>query len=169
MSDTGTILHQSTLDIHPNENAGELHDRMMEEGATLVLKTVQDIIAGTLPDSRPQDEKLVSHAPKLFHETCQINTQTSTKSVHDFVRGLSPHPTAWTMLEDKKVKILSTALLENTLTISKDWATDNKNFLYLSCQNGEAIAIKELQMEGKKKMSTKHFLNGYKLSDEYLL
>lgn len=164
--DTGDLLFQQTIPIGPDETAGELHDRMMQIGAELVLKSVQAIEQGTV-DAMPQADIEATHAPKIFAETCRINFEQPTTQVHNFVRGLSPYPGAWTVLDGKTVKILRTSL--NTVQAEAgnrnppgQWSTDGKSYLNISTSDG-AVSVLELQLEGKKRMLVRDFLNGYKV------
>ena len=121
--DTGVIIHQTPVDITLTDDAGDLHDKLMHVGADLVIKTVDDIIAGTIKP-RPQSEWITAdtvlhHAPKIFKETCRIPwAEKSMKEVYDHIRGLSPYPAAWTELITDKgpsvLKIYRTAMEETT-------------------------------------------------------
>ena len=163
--DTGDLLFQDRLPIGENETAGELHDRMMEAGAQLVLKTVQALDSGTAA-AQPQDPAEVSHAPKIFPETCEIDFEKSTLEVHNFIRGLSPFPGAWTTLDGKILKIQRT---------EKDYSgipakpgvldSDGKSYLRFSTKDGY-VQVLELKLEGKRKMQVKEFLNGYRLTGQ---
>jgi len=160
--DTGDLLFQERIPIDENETAGELHDRMMQVGAELVLKSVQALENNTAAPF-PQEETEVTHAPKIFTETCQIDFARPIAEVHNFVRGLSPHPGAWTELDGKKFKILR-ALKDATALgqVPGTFISDGKNYLKISALDGY-IDILELQMEGKRRMGTREFLNGYHL------
>ncbi|MFT3680913.1 MAG: methionyl-tRNA formyltransferase [Ferruginibacter sp.] len=109
--DTGDILLQESFPIGENETAGEVHDKMKEIGAQLLVKTVKGLADGSLKES-PQLSSLNSqpstlkHAPKIFTETCKIDFTKTTAAVHDLIRGLSPFPGAFTSLNDKTFKIL---------------------------------------------------------------
>lgn len=160
--DTGSIIFQDKIFIGENETAGEVHDRMMQVGAGTVLKTVQAIEAGTAPHL-PQEEDQVCHAPKIFHETCAINFAQSTAQVHNFVRGLSPFPAAWTILDDQELKVLRTEKEE----IPHDHQpgqifSDGRTYLKYSTSNGY-VKVLELQLQGRKRMGVRDFLNGYKI------
>ena len=161
--DTGDILLQHRIPIGPDDTAGDVHDRMMLEGAELVLKTVQLIESGdyTLQE---QDGTAATSAPKIHRKTCEINWNQPTQTVHDFVRGLSPFPSAWTMMEDKQLKIIrgkrefkSHDYQPGTLV------TDNKNYLKIACQDGY-LKIDRLQLAGKRRMDTEEFLRGMDFS-----
>jgi methionyl-tRNA formyltransferase len=160
--DTGDILYQDTVPIGPDETAGELHDRMMHIGAALVVKTVAALENNTA-QPQPQPNEAATHAPKIFTETCRIDPHQPAAVVHNFVRGLSPYPGAWMLMDDKTVKILRTAP-EATPTPPQShgtWHSDGKNYLKISVLDG-FVQVLELQMEGKKRMSARDFLNGFK-------
>lgn len=163
--DTGSIIFQEKEPIAPNDTVGEVYERLMHKGANLVLTTVQAIAQGSYPQM-PQDENQeLRHAPKIFKETCQINWQQSAQAVHNFVRGLSPYPAAWTTLAGKGCKIYKTRLVHDyegeKLAIGA-FFTDHKTKLYVQCEDA-MIAIEELQLEMKKRMSIEDFLRGNKL------
>lgn len=164
--DTGDLLFQEKIPIGSDETAGELHDRMMHIGAKLILKSVQAIERNDAKPM-PQVDLEATHAPKIFAETCQINFDQASQKVHDFVRGLSPYPGAWTTLESKTLKILRTSLEIGTWNLKSEspgtFVSDHKNYLYISTLDG-FISVLELQMEGKKRMAVKDFLNGHKLN-----
>ncbi|MBL7804967.1 MAG: methionyl-tRNA formyltransferase [Saprospiraceae bacterium] len=161
--DTGDVLFQEKITIGENETAGELYERMMHIGAQLVLKTVQALERGeTRP--LPQQETEASHAPKIFTETCRINFDRPTAEVHNFIRGLSPFPGAWTLLDGKTFKILraekSTQQKTGGLEAGR-FFSDGKSYLAVSTQDGYML-ITELQLEGKRRMAVREFLNGHK-------
>ncbi|WP_273447928.1 methionyl-tRNA formyltransferase [Neolewinella agarilytica] len=161
--DTGDILLQHRIPIGPDDTAGDVHDRMMLEGAELVLKTVQLIESGdyTLQE---QDGTAATSAPKIHRETCEINWDQPTQVVHDFVRGLSPFPSAWTMMEDKQLKIIR-GKREFKMHDYKPGTlvTDNKNYLKIACQDGY-LKVERLQLAGKRRMDTEEFLRGMDFS-----
>ncbi|MBL7774986.1 MAG: methionyl-tRNA formyltransferase, partial [Saprospiraceae bacterium] len=164
--DTGDILLQEKTPIGENETAGDLHDRMMLLGAQLVLRTVQAIQNGTA-HGRPQNDGEASHAPKIFTETCGIDFDRPTQQVHDFIRGLSPYPGAWTLLDGKTLKITRTekvepANLPQALPAPGNFISDGKNYLWIGTADG-CIRVLELQLEGKRRMAVRDFLNGYKV------
>ncbi|MFN7116104.1 MAG: methionyl-tRNA formyltransferase [Saprospiraceae bacterium] len=160
--DTGDVILQTKLPIGENETAGEVHDRMMLLGAETVLRTVQMIENKTLTTQKQLDAE-ASHAPKLFHETCQINFHQPTQKVHDFIRGLSPYPAAWTLLHDLELKILKTTQEVSTHAFPPgQFISDNKKFLKISTLDG-FVHVHELQLQGRKRMDTVAFLNGYKV------
>lgn len=168
--DTGNILLQSKLPIGENENAGELHDRMKEAGANLLLETLEKLSAGDImeiaqPASTTEKDIILQHAPKIFTETCHINWQKPAAEIHNLVRGLSPYPTAYTKLEGKKMKIFATEkLLQKTASLPGTFETDKKTYLRFACNDGY-INVLDLQLEGKKRMPVTDFLRGYRFAD----
>lgn len=163
--DTGNIIFQDKLPIGENETAGDIHDRMMQLGADTVLKTVQAIEAGTVPQ-QAQDDSQASHAPKIFHETCQINFDQTTAQVHNFVRGLSPFPAAWTTLDELELKVLRTEkeIVEHEHPTGHLFS-DGRSYLKYSTRDGY-VKVLELQLQGRKRMGVKDFLNGYALKKQ---
>lgn len=166
--DTGDILEQLRMPIGPDDTAGELHDRMMSAGADLVLRTVRALENGTAAPM-PQPDGEATHAPKIFTETCRIRFDRPAAEVHNFVRGLSPHPGAWTELDGKTFKILRTELPSpSTLTAAPQpnepghFFSDGKNWLRVTCADG-FVQVLDLQMEGKRRMTVRDFLNGYRI------
>ncbi|NUO00092.1 MAG: methionyl-tRNA formyltransferase [Saprospiraceae bacterium] len=159
--DTGDVLFQEKIDIGENETAGELHDRMMTAGAQLVLKSVRAIESGAFKLA-VQDDRFASHAPKIFHETCEINFNQSPAAVHNFVRGLSPYPAAWTSLQGKNIKVLRTlkGAGETRLPPGTFYAEGKKN-LRIAVAGG-FVEVLEIQPEGGKRMDAASFLNGYR-------
>jgi len=160
--DTGDLLFQEHLPIGENETAGELHDRMMHVGAKLVLKSVQALERGNVRPL-PQADVEATHAPKIFTETCRIDFAKPTEQVHNFIRGLSPYPGAWTELDGKNLKILRTEKEHSAQQEAPgNFFSDGKNFLKISTLDGY-VRVTELQMEGKRRMNVRDFLNGYRI------
>jgi methionyl-tRNA formyltransferase len=158
--DTGAILLNTEIDIPHDWTAGDLHDAMMERGAALVLETVKAIETGTV-QPKPQDEKAFLHpAPKIFKEDCRIDWNRPASALYNFVRGLSPYPTAWTMLNGKVLKIFGVS--EGDIALDGAPGTlqlIGKNELWVCCGEG-GLRIDTLQIEGKKRMDTAAFLLG---------
>lgn len=163
--DTGDIIDQTAMPIFEDETAGELHDRMMDVGADLVLKTVKAIEAGNAT-SKPQvlgrEPKM---APKIFKPDCRIDWTRGVDELHNFIRGLSPYPTAWTELDGKSLKIFMAAKIaeEHSLEVgSVD--TDGKTYIKVAASNG-FLSLKEIQLQGKKRMKVEDFLRGARLEN----
>ncbi len=163
--DTGDLILQEKIPIGENETAGEVHDRLMQLGAETVLKTVQLIESQNIKLQKQNDSE-VSHAPKLFHETCEIDFNQPTQKVHDFIRGLSPYPAAWTTLDGLELKILKTTkqVAPHEFEPGK-FISDNKKSLKISTLDG-FIEVQELQLQGKRRMDIISFLNGNKILNE---
>ena len=163
--DTGTIIFQDQEPIHEDDDVGSLYERLMVKGAALVLKTVNAIKTNNYP-SEPQNESLaIKHAPKITKETCEINWNTSSENVRNFVRGLSPYPSAWTSIEDKNFKIHKVSIVkgnEQNSSAVGSTKTDNKTYFWMRTRDGW-IAIEEFQPEGKKRMKVEEYLRGNKL------
>ena len=158
--DTGDILMQEKMPIGAEATTGEVHDHMMEMGAKVVLESVRKIESGNY-QLQPQDNSKVSKAPKIHSETCEINFDQSNEKVFNFIRGMSPYPAAWTMLEGKKLKIYKASKgVDAPLQEPATFATDGRKFLRFFTLDG-FVEVEELQLQGKKKMSIKDFLNGY--------
>jgi methionyl-tRNA formyltransferase len=158
--DTGDILFQERVAIGENETAGELHDRMMHLGARLVLRTVRALERGGV-QPLPQNEAEASHAPKIFTATCHIRFDLPTAQVHNFIRGLSPHPGAWAKFDGKMLKVLRT-LKENTPpTLPPGHVVlPPGGGVWVTTLDGHVQLI-EVQPEGRRPMSANDFRNGY--------
>jgi methionyl-tRNA formyltransferase len=158
--DTGDVLFQEKMPIGPNETAGAVHDRMMLLGAETVLKTVKAIESGDY-QLQKQDDALATKAPKLFRETCEIDFAQPIEKVHNFVRGLSPYPAAWTTLEGKQLKILRAHYEKADLDATPGtFRSDNKSWIKIAAPDGWLV-VEELQMQGRKRMKANDFLNGF--------
>jgi len=161
--DTGDILLQESFPIAETDNAGDVHDRMKEIGAQLLVKTVKGLADKSLKEKpQPKDEGQLHHAPKIFTETCKINWNKTVDEVYNLIRGLAPYPAAFTFLQDKKLKIYKAEKIRiATKDAAGDFKTDSKSYLHFACSDGY-ISVLELQLEGKKKMAIADFLRGYR-------
>ena len=163
--DTGNILMKEVIPIGEDENAGSVHDRMKEIGAQLLVKTIKGLAEGSITEI-PQDsviESDLNHAPKIFTETCKIDWNKPVNDIYNLIRGLSPYPGAFTFLNDKMFKIFAAS--KNTNTHSKQpgsMESDGKTYIRFYGVDG-SIDCKEIQLEGKKRMTVEEFLRGYKL------
>ncbi|MFZ9588204.1 MAG: methionyl-tRNA formyltransferase [Chitinophagaceae bacterium] len=167
--DTGDILMRKQIQIREDETAGELHDEMMVAGADLVFETLSCYCSGNLLPI-PQEEIMnqlegnVPEAPKLHTETCKINWEKKSEEVYNLIRGLSPYPTAFTYLNGKMLKIFkATYEMVANGTSAGQVESDGKSYLRFASTDGW-VYIKELQLEGKKRMLVEDFLRGYRLS-----
>jgi methionyl-tRNA formyltransferase len=182
--DTGNILLQKSFPIGETETAGDVHDRMKEIGAQLLVDTIKGLAAGTLKE-KPQSEVIahaspgaegpdspnpavssmptsLKHAPKIFTETCQIDWNRPVKDIYNLIRGLSPFPAAFTHMDGKLLKIYhSEKEITPPSATPGSFLTDKKTYLKFAAPDGY-IHVTELQLEGKKKMKIEDFLRGYR-------
>lgn len=160
--DTGDILLQDSFNIKDDDSAGDVHDKMKGVGAALLVRTIKELAAGTLEEF-PQEATEVKHAPKIHTDTCRINWSQPVEVIHNFVRGLSPYPGAYMVLNEKMFKIYkaSKEVVFPSHT-EGDYVTDGKTFLKFACANGY-LHLLEVQLEGKKKMEITEFLRGYRI------
>ncbi|MBC7920268.1 MAG: methionyl-tRNA formyltransferase [Ferruginibacter sp.] len=160
--DTGNIIFQEKEPIYEGDDAGSLYERLRHKGASLVLKTVQAIEHRTYPQVPQRAESNIRLAPKIFKEDCQIHWNQPVRAVQNFVRGLSPYPTAWTLVNGKVCKIYRTRIVVDTAVDdlpAGQFVTDNKTFLHFKAESGR-LAVEELQMEGRKRLGIEAFLRG---------
>ena len=160
--DTGDIIIQEAIDIAPEDNVGDIHDRLMMLGGKLVLRTVDMIEAGNVTLQK-QPEADIKPAPKIFKETCELHFDRSVTYVHNLVRGLSPYPAAWCALADGRViKVYRTAVEKRAVSEpAGTLLTDNKSYLKFACTDGY-LNVLELQMPGKRRMGIEELLRGTK-------
>ncbi len=162
--DTGNILLLEEITIGPDETAGELHDRMKEMGASLVIKTIQGLTDGSLRE-KPQDISSLGElktAPKLYTADSEIHWSDPILKIHNQIRGLSPFPGAFAFLKEKKLKILrSRPEKSEHHLIPGSMETDGKQWLRFSASDGYIYA-EEMQWEGKKRLAVADFLRGYR-------
>ncbi len=170
--DTGDILLQSETAIDAEENAIALMARLAFEGANLLSET---LIEFDNIEPREQDDENASYAPMLTKEEGRINWESRAVTIHNHVRGFQPFPTAFTSFQDKTLTIWKTVEAENAgagfrVSDSKspnfgEILTANGDDFVIACGNETALKITELQIEGKKRMSARDFLNGVKIND----
>jgi methionyl-tRNA formyltransferase len=160
--DTGNIIFQEKEPILESDDVGTLYDRLMHKGAQLVLKTVEAIESGTAPSHPQVWDASAPHAPKIFKETCEINWNSKAEAIRNFVRGLSPYPTGWTVLNGKTYKIFKIDAMDGKALAVGEIQTDSKTYLHVGCIDG-CVAIEEFQPEGKKRMRVEDFFRGNKL------
>lgn len=162
--DTGDLLFSERVKIDRNDTAGDLHDKLMETGAQLLLKTVTAIEKGDYEEQPQASDPALKAAPKIFKEDCLINWNQPAESVFNFIRGLSPYPTSFTHLQEKILKIFAAEVqLIQPDSLPGTFETDNKTYLKFACLNS-SISVLEVQLEGKKRMKIDEFLRGVKLN-----
>jgi len=164
--DTGNLLFTEKITLTGDETAGELHDRLMNKGAGLLVKTVKGIESGRYseyPQSQLVNHEELKHAPKIFKEDCIIDWNQSTDKIYNLIRGLSPIPTAYTLLNGKILKVYKTEKREINPDIQPgNFVTDNKTYLSFATKDG-LLNLIDVQLEGKKRMGIEEFLRGVKL------
>jgi len=159
-------LLQEKINIADTDDFGSLYEKLKYLGADLALKTVQAIENNqVLPQPQPQNAEL-KEAPKITKEFCEINWQQSAIQIQNFIRGLAPHPGAWTKVNGKILKIYRVAVLPDPAPGEEQpepglFKTDNKTYLYFMTGQG-ILNVTDLQLEGKKRMSTAELLRGFK-------
>ncbi len=169
--DTGRIIHQEKIEINYDDDAGMLHDKMMERGSELVLNTVESIlddkVTANNQDSFLSKNEILKPAPKLKKEDCRINWNNTPINIYNFVRGLSPYPASYAILASKEgiqhiVKIFKVEIVSSLASDKKpgNILTDGKNYLDVEVRSG-VVRILELQLSGKKRMGISDFLRGF--------
>lgn len=165
--DTGNIILQEEVAIGDDETLGELQDKLMEVGSSLVVKTVQKIEKGTVKTLR-QPENEQKPAPKIFTETCKINWNDTLSNTYNLIRGLNPYPAAWTTLmnndEEIKIKIYDVKKESASHQYKTGTLITSKNEIKVAVTGGYII-IESLQLAGKKRMDSKSLLNGFRFHE----
>lgn len=185
--DTGKIMYREQVIIGPDENVGQVHDKLMEAGSELVLNTVEAIFENNVDmrvqQSFIQGSEILHPAPKITKELCHIDWDASTKEIYNLIRGLSPYPAAFTeVVKDGKVQQLKIFAAEklkghefDILVASNGYAetpapgtilSDGKNYLAITTRDG-ALSLTEIQLAGKKRMAVKDFLIGWREPQSY--
>lgn len=162
--DEGNILLQRSIPIDDDMTTGQLHDLMLEPGADLILKTLEGIVNRTIVPRKQEYSESLKPAPKIYKETCRINWDKTATEVHNQIRGLSPHPGAYThfQIHDKimTVKILKSYLVKSPADLlPPKQISFNKKELFIGCASG-AIGIERIMPEGRKEMNISDFING---------
>lgn len=168
--DTGNIILREEVEIDEMYNAGLLHDKLMESGAQLIIKTMDAIISGNYPQIHQAEligpDEIIRNAPKIFKDDCRINWKSDTNSIYDHIRGLSPYPAAWTELKTPDGEIIQLKIFETTKEFSThaypvgQIVTDEKTYLKIAVIDG-FISIIKLQQAGKKPLLINEFLRGF--------
>lgn len=167
--DTGDILFSERVPIGDKDTAGDLHDKLMNTGAQLLVKTVKAIETGEYQKQNQEAliddhaDKELKTAPKIFKENCLVDWKQPVKQVFNLIRGLSPYPTAFCFLNNKSLKIFEAEMEEEQPEIAPGkFLTDNKKYLKFACKDGY-ISVLDVQMEGKKRLKIDEFLRGTRL------
>jgi methionyl-tRNA formyltransferase len=171
--DTGNILLREEVHISPFENAGDIYDRLMKQGARLVIRTLEGLSENSIKP-QPQSKfikpgEVLKPAPKIYPNDCIIDWNNETVKIHNLIRGLSPYPCARSFLSDNS-SVQSFKIFESHPEVAKHTfnpghiISDGKHFIKIACKDG-FINIANMQIEGKKRMNTVEFLRGFRLSD----
>ena len=158
--DTGEIIFRERETILEEDTAGSLYARLMEKGAHLVLKTVAAIQENDYPQSPQQTKRILKKAPKIFKNDCKIHWNQASGNIINFIRGLSPHPGAWSTINEKMIKIFWAEEIPLKLTSDIGVFVNWKSQLLVKTQDA-VLKITDLQLEGKRRMKTEDFLKGY--------
>jgi len=162
--DTGEILLQKETSIAKDEDAGSLHDRLMQIGAELVLETANALEKGKLKPQVQDEVPSLKEAPKIFKEDLRIDPTLETERVYNLIRGMSPFPGAWAKItindEEKTLKVFASEVSEiSSSTEPGEIEVFDKNQIILHLKDG-ALSLKALQIEGKRRMNAQDFING---------
>ena len=167
--DTGAMILSSETEIDPNENAGQLHDRLMNLGSHTVIETLELIEKGQVNTTIQTESADIKTAYKLNKENCKIDWNKSASEINNLIRGLSPYPASWCFFTDKEqewnVKIYESKIISETHRYTIGTIVSSKKELKIAVKDG-FIQILNLQFPGKKKMTTAELLNGISFSDE---
>ena len=165
--DTGAMILSSEIPIDENENAGNLHDRLMELGSKTVIDTLEMIEKGNVSTVIQKDTADIKTAYKLNKENCKIDWTKSAQEINNLIRGLSPYPAAWCFFGDKNeewnVKIYNATIISEEHNYAVGSLICSKKEMKIAVKNG-FIQILSLQFPGKKKMNTPELLNGVAFS-----
>lgn len=167
--DTGAMILNSETEIDPNENAGQLHDRLMSLGSNTVIETLNLIEKGNITTTIQKEDADIKTAYKLNKENCKIDWSKSSLEINNLIRGLSPYPASWCLFTDKdqewNVKIYESKIILEAHNFSIGTIISSKKELKIATNDG-FIQVLSLQFPGKKKMTTPELLNGITFSDE---
>ena len=162
--DTGDMILQEEIPIEPNENAGSLHDKLMNLGSKLVLTTVAAVEKGDVKTIKQKDTKNIKTAYKLNKDNCKINWTDSLENIYNHIRGLSPYPAAWCTLingnDELDIKIYEVEKAYELHSLKIGTIIFSKKELKVAVAKGYII-IKEMKLPGKRTMDAKSLLNGY--------
>lgn len=174
--DKGAILCQQRVAIDEDDDAGTLHDKLMNAGTDLVIETIERIAAGAIApvDQQTIEPQVVRDAPKIFKETCRIDWSASGDTVCNLVRGLSPYPAAWSELHKEGASPIGVKIFRvhaetcpaDRLPAPGTLVTDGRTFMKVACADGY-LFLDELQLAGKKRMAVADLLRGFKEAASY--
>lgn len=164
--DTGEIIIQEEIPIEPDDTAGSLHDKLMLLGAHLVIRTVQLIETNTVRRKKQDSGKDLKTAHKIHKDSCRIDWEKPANDIYNHIRGLSPYPAAWTILENGEesvpIKIYKAKIKTEKHQLPTGTLEYTKKEIYVAVKNG-FIEVSELQLPGKRRMQVRDVLNGLNL------
>ncbi len=166
--DTGDMLLKTVTEIGENETAGELFDRLAIMGADLLIETLVALEKGELKPEK-QDDTFSTYAAMLDKSMSPVDWSKPAQEVHNHIRGLDPWPVAQTVLEGKNLKLFGSQLVGNEGSGEPATAKVTKKGLVVYCGDGKPVFIKEVQYEGKKRMSAADFFRGHPIADGTVL
>lgn len=166
--DTGAMILNSEIAIEPEENAGQLHDRLMLLGSETVIETLKIIESGNVTTTVQEDDAEIKTAYKLNKENCKIDWTKSGDEINNLIRGLSPYPASWCFLKDKEeelsIKIYEAKLVSESHSYEVGSLISSKKEIKIAIKDG-FIQVLSLQLPGKKRMQVAELLNGITFSD----
>ena len=167
--DTGAMILSKKTTIEPNENAGQLHDRLMKIGSETVIDTLKLIEENKVITTTQIETEEIKTAYKLNKDNCRIDWNKSSNEIHNLIRGLSPYPCAWTTLFDEEkelsIKIYESKIIEENHSFNVGQVISSKKEIKVAVKNG-FIELLSIQIPGKKKMTSKELLNGFSFGDK---
>jgi methionyl-tRNA formyltransferase len=171
--DTGAVIDQKAISIEESDTAGSLHDKLMTLGADLVAKTLLDIEKGSIDPKSQANEGKLKEAPKIFKEDCRINWSQDGKDIENFIKGMSPYPTAWTQLNQERETVILKVFEATFIKMSHDSKIGSiiksKKELKIAVRDGFIVLLK-IQLPGKRAMNILEVLNGLQLKENaYIL
>lgn len=171
--DTGAVIDQKAISIEESDTAGSLHDKLMTLGADLVAKTLLDIEKGSIDPKSQANEGKLKEAPKIFKEDCRINWSQDGKDIENFIKGMSPYPTAWTHLNQERETVILKIFEATFIKMSHDSKIGSiiksKKELKIAVRDGFIVLLK-IQLPGKRAMNILEVLNGLQLKENaYIL
>ncbi|MDT0775374.1 methionyl-tRNA formyltransferase [Staphylococcus pseudintermedius] len=161
--DAGDIISQQAIPIEDKDNVGTMHDKLSRLGTELLKETLPSIINGT-NDRTPQDEALVSFASNIQREDERIDWTQDARTIFNHIRGLSPWPVAYTTFEDKNMKLYKAQFVKGQSGRPGEIIDVTKKHIIIGTGSDDAIALTEIQLAGKKRMSVAQFLSGFQTS-----
>lgn len=162
--DTGNIILRDKVAIEETDTAGSVYNKLMYVGADLMVKTLKTIEQKSYTLEEQDLSAETKHAPKIFKEDCEIDWGRTMDDNYNFIRGLSPYPTAWTKLNNLTLKVFwADKNYSEPASQHGSIETDNKTYLKIACADGW-LSLKDIQLQGKKRMNIEDFLRGYDAS-----